>query len=199
MFFILILIVFISVIIHEYFHGWMAHKLGDPTPKDSGRLTLNPLVHIDAFGTIILPILSLSLSKGLISFGYAKPVPINFYHFPKPKRDIIWVGIVGPLANFIIALFLIVILRIITIPQTAYEIIIWSITVNLITGIFNLLPIPPLDGSKILASFLPSRLSFNYLRIELMGLFVIVLSILTGIINWFIIPITRVIISFCLG
>lgn len=199
MFLILILITAISVIIHEYFHGWTASKLEDPTPKDNGRLTLNPLRHIDLFGTIILPILILAFSKGLISFGYAKPIPINFYRFRKPKKDIMWVGIAAPLVNFIIALFLILVFKTIKAPQLISEIIIWSINLNLIIAIFNLLPIPPLDGSKIIASLLPSRLSFNYLKMETIGFFSIISFTILGGINWFLLPLSRTIMSFFMG
>ena len=107
---ILILILFVSITFHEYAHGWMASRLGDPTPKQSGRLSLNPFVHIDPFGTIILPIILLVLSTRLIgqpfAIGYAKPVPINPYHFKNPKKDIALVGLAGPLMNILIAIAL---------------------------------------------------------------------------------------------
>ena len=99
-----IIILFFSITMHEFAHGWVAYKLGDLTPKHSGRLTLNPLAHINLFGTVLLPILILIISRGLFSFGYAKPVPINPYNFKNPKKDIRWVGAAGPGSNIIIAI-----------------------------------------------------------------------------------------------
>lgn len=190
----LILVLLISITFHEYAHGWMAYKLGDPTPAASGRLTLNPLAHIDPFGTIILPILLLVISKGALSFGYAKPVPINPYHFKNPRKDIMWVGIAGPLANFLIAFILSLMLKM-GIPAFFEDVIIWGIIINLILGIFNLIPIPPLDGSKIIASFLPYRLSCGYLKLQIYGFIFIILLINLGFFNLFIIPAIKVIFS----
>jgi len=165
----LVLILLISITFHEYAHGWMAHRLGDPTPKDNGRLTLNPLAHIDPFGTVILPFI-LSLI-GLFPLGYAKPVPINPNHFKNPKKDMMWVGIAGPAVNFIIAFSLILIFKmgIRVFPQG----FIVAILVNIILGLLNLIPIPPLDGSRILAALLPGRLVYKYLRIESYGVLIV--------------------------
>lgn len=187
-------LLFISITLHEYSHGFVATKLGDPTPKASGRLTLNPLAHIDIFGTIILPILLFKLSSGKFSFGYAKPVPINPYHFKNPKKDILWVGLAGPAVNFLIATLLIVVLKAsnyLFIP----EILIEGILINLILGIFNLIPIPPLDGSRVLSALLPYKLSYLYLKMETVGSFIIVLLIMMGFFRWFMFPIVTHIFS----
>jgi len=187
-----ILIMFFSITLHEYFHGWTAYKLGDPTPKISGRLSLNPLSHIDFFGTIILPFLLLVMSRGAFSFGYAKPVPINPYHFKRPKRDFMLVGLAGPLANISIALILAFFLKL---TSLFYDVIVWGIVINLILGFFNLLPIPPLDGSKAVAYFLPSRFYFNFLRLEMVGFIIIIFLIMIGFFEWFILPLIKIVLS----
>ncbi|MFA5337002.1 MAG: site-2 protease family protein [Candidatus Omnitrophota bacterium] len=183
-------ILFMSITLHEYSHGFVATKFGDPTPKASGRLSLNPLTHIDVFGTIILPVLLIVLSGGRFAFGYAKPIPINPYHFKNPKRDILLVGLAGPAVNFLIALLLTGLLKAsnyLFIP----EIIIEGILINLILGIFNLVPIPPLDGSRVLSAMLPYRLSYSYLKMETIGSFVLILLIMVGFFKWFLLPIVR--------
>jgi Zn-dependent protease len=187
-------ILFFSITLHEYSHGFVASRFGDPTPKASGRLTLNPLAHIDAFGTIILPILLIVLSKGAFSFGYAKPVPINPYHFKNPKKDILWVGLAGPAINFLIVLLLTLILK-----ASNYsfipEVIIEGILINIILGVFNLMPIPPLDGSRVLSALLPYKLSYFYLKMETFGSFIIILLIMAGFFRWFMFPVVKLIFS----
>lgn len=182
---------------HEFAHGWTAYKLGDLTAKHSGRLTLNPLAHIDPFGTVILPILLFIISNGSFSFGYAKPVPINPYSFKNPKKDIRWVGAAGPGINIIIAIILSLITKLnISYLQGALK---WGVIINLILAIFNLIPIPPLDGSKILASFLPNKYSYSYLKMEKYGFLVIFFLIMSGFINWFVIPLIKIIANNILG
>lgn len=191
-----LVILLISITFHEYSHGWVAAKLGDPTPRYSGRLTLNPLAHIDLFGTVIMPILLLVVSRGTFAFGYAKPVPINPYHFKNPKRDLRLVGAAGPAANIALALLLTFVLKTGVFPLV--NILVWGIMINLILAVFNLVPIPPLDGSKIVASLLPNRMAVNYLKMETYGFFIIILLIATGFFRQTIFPLVDSMLSFLL-
>ena len=196
-----IVILFLSIVFHEYAHGWVAHKLGDATPKLSGRLTLNPFAHIDTFGTVILPLLLLIVSEGRFAIGYAKPVPINPYNFKNPKKGIMWVGIAGPLTNitlataFIFLTKIFTMLNIITSQSIIYAIFSYGIFINLILAIFNILPIPPLDGSKVVTTFLPYKQARSYLRMEMIGFILIISLILLGFLHWFIFPIVKFIFS----
>jgi len=162
----------IALVVHEYAHGFAAYKRGDNTAKHMGRLTLNPLAHIDLFGTIILPLSLLML--GAIPIGYAKPVPINFQNLHNPKKDIIWVGAAGPLANFITAgaVFIILNSGLISNGLLSYFLSI-VLLVNIMIGAFNLIPIPPLDGSRILLGILPNRWALKYMRLERYGIIII--------------------------
>jgi len=179
-------LVLISITVHEYAHGWAAVKLGDTTPLDEGRLSLNPLKHIDIFGTIVLPII-LQLTAG-ISFGYAKPVPINPYHFRNPKKDIMWVGLAGPAANILIAITFSLIVRAVSNNSIITQLILSLIATNILLAIFNILPIPPLDGSKILAALLPSRWYYNYLNLQMYGIILILLLSVSGCFDRFLMP-----------
>ena len=198
---ILILILFVSISFHEYAHGWMAFKLGDPTPKQAGRLSLNPLVHIDPFGTIILPLMLLVISTRLIgqplAIGYAKPVPINPYHFKNPKKDTALVGLAGPSINILIAILLSVLVKI-GFPLFTPAIVL-GIIVNLILAIFNLIPIPPMDGSKVLISLLPKETACKYFKIKPYGFFIIILLFATGFFKWFIMPLVNSVLYLLLG
>jgi Zn-dependent protease len=151
-----LIVLLFSVIIHEISHGSVAYSMGDSTAKDSGRLTLNPLKHLDPFGSVILPLLLLVLSRGQGPvFGWAKPVPVNPYNFKDQKWGMLKVSIAGPAANFLIAIIFGLAVRFIPLSQSLF--IFFSIIVfyNFLLGLFNLMPIPPLDGSWILFFFLP--------------------------------------------
>ncbi len=183
-------IIIFSIVFHEYAHGLVAYKLGDNTPKASGRLTINPIKHIDMAGTIILPILLIIITHGKFVIGYAKPVPINPNHFKNPKRDIMWVGLAGPLSNLLSAIILFILLRsgVKGIIENAVQ---YGIVINLIFFIFNLIPIPPLDGSRIISALLPYKSAYKYLKLETAGIITIIMLLISGMINWFITPILR--------
>ncbi|OGM16191.1 hypothetical protein A2V56_02610, partial [Candidatus Woesebacteria bacterium RBG_19FT_COMBO_42_9] len=149
----------LAIITHEVAHGLMADKLGDPTARLMGRLTLNPIPHIDIYGTIIVPAL-LFLFHSPFLFGWAKPVPIDPYNLKNPKKDAALISLAGPAANVILAVLLSIFLRILLVvfPQgNLFNLFFYLIEFNIILAIFNLIPIHPLDGGKILIGFLPER------------------------------------------
>lgn len=145
----------ISVIIHEVMHGYVALLLGDTTARDRGRLTLNPVAHVDPFGSILLPLL-LILANSSIIFGSAKPVPINPYRFNDPVQGMMYVGLAGPLSNLALAIIGALLLRLIG-PYSSLGAMFFQslVLLNVILAVFNLVPIPPLDGSRVLSAFLP--------------------------------------------
>ena len=191
----LAVILLISITFHEYAHALVAYKLGDNTPKISGRLTVNPIKHIDIIGTVTISILLIIVTRGLLAFGYAKPVPINPYNFKNPRKDMMWVGLAGPAANLLIAFVLSLILRMESIGQTARELLQDGVLINLVLFIFNLIPIPPLDGSKILSTFLSYKNAYRYLKSEIVGFVIIMVLLVSGILKWFLMPILRVLLN----
>ncbi|MCP4649951.1 MAG: site-2 protease family protein [PVC group bacterium] len=155
----------IALTVHEYAHGFIANKLGDSTAKRMGRLTFNPLAHIDPVGTILVPLFL--ISSGNLVFGWAKPVPVNFYNLKNPKKDMIWVGLAGPAANFIAAFITYFILKTEIIQNIfAINFLTVLLIINIVLGVFNLIPIPPLDGSRILMGLLPPKMAAGYARSE---------------------------------
>jgi len=177
------LVLIFAITIHEYAHGWVAYKLGDPTAKYMGRLTLNPIAHIDPFGTILLPLILVMLH--LPPIGWAKPVPVNFMSLRNPKRDMLWVGIAGPAANILLALSLTVILKLL--PGVSHTILgqvfIFGVVINVILAVFNLVPIPPLDGSRIVSALLPYRYLASYNKIQPYGFLIILVLLWSGILR----------------
>lgn len=153
-----------SAIIHEYFHAWTANYLGDETAKNEGRLTLNPLAHIDVFGTLLMPLSFYLISGGTFVFAYAKPVPFNPYNLKNQKIGIPLVALAGPLANLLTAFLFALAIRILPFGDSNF-IFGFVVYANILLAIFNLIPIPPLDGSKILFHLLPS--SFDNFKVFL--------------------------------
>lgn len=179
-----IIILIFSAIIHEYMHGWMADRLGDSTAKLEGRLTLNPIPHIDWFGSIFLPLV-LVFSGSSFVLGWAKPVPFNPYNLSDQKYGPAKVALAGPLANFSVALFFGLLLR-----YTAVKLMVLNpmlitllaliVYINLLLMIFNLIPIPPLDGSKILGAILPYNWQLKLDNLERFGMIWVLLFVMFG-------------------
>lgn len=184
-----LIILFFSIVFHECAHGLMAERHGDPTARDAGRITLNPIPHLDPIGSILLPGIMILMSLAgapLIIFGWAKPVPINPYNLNDPKRDMMWIGLAGPATNLGIAIFLSLIFRLlIRAPSLAATLLFYGVTINLILAFFNLIPIPPLDGSRILTGLLPEEYAYKLSRIEPFGFIILIILLLSGVLNFF--------------
>ncbi len=173
-------IVFFSVVLHEVSHGAVAFSLGDQTAKALGRLTLNPFRHIDPFGTVILPVILYASHAGVI-FGWAKPVPFDPRYFKNRPLGTLAVALAGPLTNVLLAMLFASLLKLSGGPQAlAGKIFYLGAGINLFLALFNLIPIPPLDGSKILAAALPRSLRGYYLRLERWGTILIMVLLFTG-------------------
>ena len=177
-----------AVVLHECAHGWVANFLGDPTAKNAGRLTLNPLKHVDPVGTVIIPgILFLlyftGVNKTLMLFGWAKPVPVDFTKFKNPRRDMVWVALAGPMVNIILA-YTIAQVMTFALPDGLKMVLFHAVLINLALAVFNLMPIPPLDGGRIVTGLLPSALSREFAKLETIGFILVLVLLNLGLLNF---------------
>jgi Zn-dependent protease len=184
--------VIFAITLHEAAHGYVAKYFGDMTAYMEGRVSLNPLRHIDPFGTVALPLILLGLAKlfgGGIIFGWAKPVPVNFANLRHPKRDMLWVAAAGPLSNFVMALIWALLVKIgLSLPENYFALPLAlmgaaGVFFNIVIMVLNLVPLPPLDGGRILVSLLPQRMAWRVARIEPYGFMILILLLLTGVLG----------------
>ena len=190
--------VLVAVVFHEVAHGWVANLLGDPTAARLGRLTLNPIAHIDLFGTVLLPLM-LIVSNSPFVFGYAKPVPVNFHNLRNPKRDMVWVALAGPVMNLLLALGFVIawksLMPLAAVPDDVARTGVASflapmvlmaqsgILINIALAVFNLFPLPPLDGGRVAVGLLPEPLSSKLAGIERFGMLILIVLLYTRILD----------------
>jgi len=183
--------VLFAITLHEAAHAYAAKRFGDLTAYAAGRMTLNPLVHIDLFGTIIIPI-ALYVTTGFV-FGYAKPVPVEFGRLRNPKRDMAWVALAGPGANFVMALLWLVFGLLLVAFQVTEEfphkVAEAGVFTNLLIFAFNLFPLPPLDGGRVVTSMLPNRLAYRFAQIEPYGFFILLALIYFNVLAFWVVPV----------
>ncbi|MDN5863614.1 MAG: site-2 protease family protein [Gammaproteobacteria bacterium] len=192
-----------AITLHEVAHGFVANRLGDPTAKMLGRLSVNPFRHIDLFGTIIVPLVMLFLPGGFI-FGWAKPVPVGERNLGNPRRDMALVGAAGPAANFLMAVAWALVIRLgLALSASASSIAlpialagVAGVFINSLLMVFNLLPLPPLDGGRVAVSLMPPRYARVYERVEPFGIWIIVLLLFTGVLGFVLYPVLQGCFSF---
>ncbi|MDI1309960.1 MAG: site-2 protease family protein [Methylotenera sp.] len=175
-----------AITVHEAAHGYVAKHFGDMTAFNAGRITLNPLKHIDLFGTILLPALTIFI--GGILFGWAKPVPVDFARLRNPKKDMLWVAAAGPASNFLMAILWLFVIKFAmgspeTISLPLIEMAKAGIQINIVLMVLNLLPLPPLDGGRIAVSLLPMPYAMKFAKIERFGFLILIALLFTGILN----------------
>lgn len=183
-----------AITLHEAAHGYAARHFGDLTAYHAGRITLNPLRHIDLMGTIVIPILILIVSQGKFAFGWAKPVPVDFARLHDPKRDMLWVAAAGPGANLLMAILWTFALKATQVlaPGVFGESLALmaraGIVINAVLMVLNLFPLPPLDGGRIAVSLLPRRFAYRFAKIEPFGMIILVVLMFLGVLNFVLLP-----------
>jgi Zn-dependent protease len=202
-----------AIVFHEVAHGWVANRLGDHTAKDMGRLTLNPIPHIDLFGTILMPLMLFLLTDGRMLFGYAKPVPINPYNFKDPKKGMALSSLAGPGVNIVMAVICSFLLRVVmaglegiapepvwgwfSVPVTLM--LGYGVIINVVLAVLNMIPIPPLDGSRVVYWLLPPKPAAAYYRLEPYGTFILMGLIMLGLLGRIMTPIIKPLLALLLG
>lgn len=197
--------VLLAVTVHETAHGWIARRFGDKTAEMQGRLTLNPIKHIDPIGTILVPGLMLLLPGGFV-FGWAKPVPVDWRNFKHPKQDMAWVAAAGPASNLLMAFAWALLARLATdLPGETWVKMpllfmgVAGIFINTILMVLNLLPLPPLDGGRVLTGLLPAPYAYRYARIEPYGFMILLVLLMTGVLSFFMWPFVQLFLDMFAG
>jgi len=188
--------ILLAVSLHEAAHGWIAHLLGDPTAKRLGRLTANPLKHIDPIGTVVVPLVMIFVVG--FPFGWAKPVPVDVRNFRHPQKDMALVALAGPVSNFLMAIFWTLILVVVlkgglhgsfSVPlKTMAEV---GVVINLVLMVLNLLPVPPLDGGRIVTGILPYKAALIFVRFEMIGMWVVIFLLASGFLGKILMPVVQ--------
>ena len=189
-----------AITLHEAAHGYVARHFGDMTAYQQGRISLNPMRHIDPVGTVLLPLLTLAL--GGVLFGWAKPVPVNFSALRNPKKDMFWVAIAGPASNLVMALGWALLFKISSsFPENYFAeplmgMAVIGIKINVVMLVLNLLPLPPLDGGRVAVSLLPHRQAYQLSRIEPYGMFILIFMAITPVLGWVLFPLVKAVENF---
>ena len=185
-----------AITLHEAAHGWVANKLGDPTAKNLGRITINPIKHIDPVGTVVVPLFLAMVSPFVI--GWAKPVPIQPRYFKSPLLDMALVAVAGPLSNFFMACFWAMFIQLVYMSLEHSQLLVFlaemgknGIIINIVLMVLNLLPIPPLDGGRVVAGILPPKLAMPFMQLERFGMVIILVLLVSGILGKIMWPIVQ--------
>jgi len=186
--------VLFAITLHEAAHGWVANKLGDPTAKQLGRITINPIKHIDPMGTVVVPLFLAMISPFVM--GWAKPVPVEPRYFKSPLVDMALVAVAGPVSNFIMACIWAMLIKLVYLSMDQSQVLVFltemgknGIIINIVLMVLNLLPIPPLDGGRVLAGVLPPRVALPFMQLERFGMIIILLLLVSGILGKILWPI----------
>lgn len=190
----------LAITVHESAHAYVADYFGDPTARKLGRISLNPLIHIDWFGTLVLPALLYFMTNGMLSIGYAKPVPVIFGNLRNPKKQMGFVALAGPVANLFMALCWTILLTLLVamnpVNDALYKMVSFGVMINCMMFAFNLFPLPPLDGGRILTALLPLKYAKPFARIEVYGFFIVMILVATKILDFWMQPVMNLVIGF---